>query len=337
MFILCAAAVLACMLGGCQDLVGTPVPVLRAADAGTLPDAASLADAVGGGALDGREAPDAGRGAADAAPAATCTDAVQNGGETDIDCGGNCPGCALGQGCASTSDCAGGVVCDGVCRLAASCSELLAGAPLADGTYTIDPDGADDRYGAVTVVCDMTTDGGGWTLIGDYRSNLELFAYSPLAHQVQNASGGAAMADPPVLDGSVHGHLAYDMLVANQVRLQCRPEGASDWFGAQSNLFTDWSAGDKGMYGSAQWGIVGHSGFGRSNHFICGYQVNTNDFFGVGICSGPGQGGSFANHVVSLSFNRAADQYSGGLSIGCNGTGLNLGKSADWGARVWLR
>lgn len=39
--------------------------------------------------------------------ASACTDKVQNGSETGIDCGGSCPlKCALGQGCAETTDCA---------------------------------------------------------------------------------------------------------------------------------------------------------------------------------------------------------------------------------------
>lgn len=43
-----------------------------------------------------------------------------------------------------------------------SCKEILdAGASVGDGTYSIDPDGA----GEVSVTCDMTTAGGGWTAI----------------------------------------------------------------------------------------------------------------------------------------------------------------------------
>lgn len=48
---------------------------------------------------------------------ASCSDGVQNGDETDIDCGGACERCLLGQGCDATSDCWTGE-CDGagICR-----------------------------------------------------------------------------------------------------------------------------------------------------------------------------------------------------------------------------
>jgi hypothetical protein len=38
--------------------------------------------------------------------APSCSDNVQNGQETDIDCGGTCPQCAVGQGCQVNGDCA---------------------------------------------------------------------------------------------------------------------------------------------------------------------------------------------------------------------------------------
>jgi hypothetical protein len=43
----------------------------------------------------------------------------------------------------------------------ASCADWLAAGYTADGTYTITPDGWD----SYDVICDMTTDGGGWTRV----------------------------------------------------------------------------------------------------------------------------------------------------------------------------
>eukprot|EP00887_Chlorella_sp_A99_P001317 scaffold14.g1317.t1 len=66
---------------------------------------------------------------ADAAPlpvaqAPTCSDGVQNGGESDVDCGLACAVsgqlCAAGQHCATDSDCAAGLSCvGGTCQVSA--------------------------------------------------------------------------------------------------------------------------------------------------------------------------------------------------------------------------
>lgn len=42
----------------------------------------------------------------------TCTDAVKNGKESDLDCGGDCPKCDVGKTCAAGPDCAQGVCTD---------------------------------------------------------------------------------------------------------------------------------------------------------------------------------------------------------------------------------
>jgi alpha-tubulin suppressor-like RCC1 family protein len=54
-----------------------------------------------------------------------CADGLQNGAETDVDCGGTCAGCAVGEACGSDSDCGSGK-CDVVlseCIPAATCED----------------------------------------------------------------------------------------------------------------------------------------------------------------------------------------------------------------------
>jgi hypothetical protein len=44
-----------------------------------------------------------------------CNDGVKNGNETDVDCGGPCPGCQYGQACNGGSDCQSGTCSGGTC------------------------------------------------------------------------------------------------------------------------------------------------------------------------------------------------------------------------------
>jgi hypothetical protein len=122
-------------------------------------DCATAGDEDGNGAADCDDAACAG------APSCqpTCSDDTRNGDETDVDCGGSCAPCALGQSCAIDADCAATAVCDPqACRAARSCAELLQHHPgSTDGVYPIAPAGTAPFH----AVCDMTRDGGGWTLL----------------------------------------------------------------------------------------------------------------------------------------------------------------------------
>jgi hypothetical protein len=49
-----------------------------------------------------------------------CVDGQQNGSESDIDCGGDCAGCAAGKKCQTAGDCAGNASCSGTCMSVSS-------------------------------------------------------------------------------------------------------------------------------------------------------------------------------------------------------------------------
>jgi hypothetical protein len=101
---------------------------------------------------------------AQCAPPASCTDQRKNGDEIDVDCGGSCPACGPGRACVADRGCAAfGVCASQTCRAATSCRELLDHYPAArDGAYPIAPIVTAPSFSAL---CDMTRDGGGWTLL----------------------------------------------------------------------------------------------------------------------------------------------------------------------------
>jgi hypothetical protein len=74
------------------------------------------------------------------------------------------PACGAGAKCSASTDCASAYcTAAGVCANAASCAEILkANAAIPNGTYVIEPAGGN---GAFSAYCDMTDEGGGWTLV----------------------------------------------------------------------------------------------------------------------------------------------------------------------------
>ncbi|MBI5497406.1 MAG: hypothetical protein HY904_20495 [Deltaproteobacteria bacterium] len=91
-------------------------------------------------------------------------DKTMNGGETDVDCGGDALPCQVGQHCAVSTDCRSGWCHAAVCDYAPSCATLLrSNAAAPSGSYLLLPPG---ERTAVPVQCDMTTERGGWTLVG---------------------------------------------------------------------------------------------------------------------------------------------------------------------------
>ena len=149
--------------------------------------------------------------------AAVCTDRVLNGNETDVDCGGSCTAkCAPTKKCVLDSDCFGGRCTGGLCQMY-NTIKLTGGVRYwSDGTYALtckeyrsrqvlspyqyEGDIGDGAYrilnfagSPIDVYCDMTTDNGGWMLVGKYA---DTSSYETTMRCRSNAAYGSAVGDP---------------------------------------------------------------------------------------------------------------------------------------------
>lgn len=112
------ALTLAATLAGCLD--GPATDVTSGTTGSTTGTTGTSTTDSSGGSSGSTTDPDttgttaaASSGTTEAAP--SCFDAAQNGDETDVDCGGACPGCDVGESCAGPDDCKSGLCGAGIC------------------------------------------------------------------------------------------------------------------------------------------------------------------------------------------------------------------------------
>lgn len=182
----------------------------------------------------------------------TCTDDVQNGDETDVNCGGaTCPACDVGESCAEDVDCVDTAYCEvASCTLARSCRELHVQRPTwPTDAYLIDPDASEGEV-PCAVYCDMDTEGGGWTLVasraGQTLDDKEAVCYAGLATLHPSLLGVGVSGVWQGMRASLN-----DTAPNSDIRFSCRRVGFDEGFDVDLIFFdVDWywtiTTGDEG-------------------------------------------------------------------------------------------
>lgn len=98
----------------------------------------------------------------------SCVDGIKNGTESDIDCGGSsgCQRCRVQQGCTTLTDCNTAHCGNSLCVALPTCNNIHQLHPaVPSGVWVIDPGQRSLDETPFPALCDMATDGGGWTLV----------------------------------------------------------------------------------------------------------------------------------------------------------------------------
>lgn len=238
-----SALVVGCLLGGCGFTPGTVREHAR-------DDAAIDIDAEQS--IDMQIVIDAEPDAA----SPSCNDGMQDGTETDIDCGGKCGQCAIGAGCGQSADCAAGICESTACRVPVSCDELHTAQPLvASGAIAIDATGTGSSV--ITTYCDMVTDGGGWTLVGKVDGKYDMYT----SWLVTNVNTGA-MTMPTIAAGSFACIDAVTLAVDHATTIRLSNSDASRWVkwplpaGRATGTFWHHSVGYTTINGATQGSVT---------------------------------------------------------------------------------
>lgn len=109
---------------------------------------------------------------------------------------------------------------------ARSCKDILdTGNSVGDGVYWLDPDGETGPTAPFSAYCDMTSDGGGWTLVFKIDGNKTTFSYDAALWTNQNTLNPTAVA-PDTTEAKLPGFLSMPF---TELRLGITVSGTTNW------------------------------------------------------------------------------------------------------------
>jgi hypothetical protein len=143
----------------------------------------------------------------------------------DIDeCGTTTHNCSPLADCTNTAGsftcaCKLGTDGDGItCNAYASCAALLAALAVGDGVYPLDPDGMGPNP-PFDAYCDMTTDGGGWTLLMKLASGTSTFNYDAPYWETTATLNETDLAPNTAPAGTEAKYPAFNVVTGTTLRL----------------------------------------------------------------------------------------------------------------------
>ena len=224
----------------------------------TTEDSTTDATTTPGPTTDGPDDTSGGEAEATTDPGPSCSDTMLNGDETDVDCGGSCPGCSLGEMCDVDTDCFSRVCADGVCverKVPSGCD---------DGMQNGDETGVD--CGGACIACGVVCNGepARWNP-DDAQMNIEFLDDGRTATITVDSVNDSVRADT-----SIDGRHYWEVRVA---------EGASGWVrigAADSTLNLEVGPSGTNGFGLATNGSI--PGVGAS-----GLSVGVGDTVGVAV------------------------------------------------------
>ncbi|MEZ4410380.1 MAG: fibrinogen-like YCDxxxxGGGW domain-containing protein [Polyangiales bacterium] len=242
---------------------------------------------------------DAGWGNCDGMPANGCEVNTRT---SNAHCGACNNACASGTYCQSSA-----------CRLPVSCNALRTLNPSAtSGEYDIDPDGT-GPLGTQRVYCDMTSQGGGWTLIGSVV-NTPTRAWNALGVFTDRATFGTIAAR----NTANYKAFAWTDVAANDLRVETA-EYSFGWTALLGNR-------SMGAYVSANWPSTCNSTWARSGvDFYTGISAAQAAAFGFSLRALDSNASCFpgSNENAAINFYAAECCW-------VNGLGNTPGGQAQW-------